>query len=278
MRNPSKNTLKTLFRVNNQSPTPGWAMRRADYFLFNEVGARAYTMSKGKICNRQPKGHKRYLTPHCKTIYQNSKLIMYLSLEFIEPTFESSFSSILRETKLDQFKALVAALSMTLDENSNVAVLQIEAIGFSPNDYYNIEYRNLAKLKLVTDNGHIVRGVVNSNGSHWQLNVSDTWLNFFSLAAANTYIPTGLEKERKNPDYFIDKTSTLAEAVYSNITLKQEVKQTYTSKFPIDFERTAYMKVEEPTYFYISLEHDTRQMRTTLATIIKDLKTLKDGL
>lgn len=103
-------------------------------------------------------------------------------------------------------------------------------------------------------------------------------MNFFSLAAANTYIPTGLEKERKNPDYFIDKPSTLAEAVYSNITLKQEVKQTYTSKFPIDFERTAYMKVEEPTYFYISLEHDTRQIRTTLATIIKDLKTLKDGL
>jgi len=41
----------------------GWAMRYQDYFLFNEVGARLYHMSKGKICNREPKGHERYCTP-----------------------------------------------------------------------------------------------------------------------------------------------------------------------------------------------------------------------
>ena len=33
-----------------------------DYFTFNEVGAKLYIMSKGKICNREPKGYKK----HCK--------------------------------------------------------------------------------------------------------------------------------------------------------------------------------------------------------------------
>ena len=32
------------------------------YRFFNEVGARLYNMSKGKICNREPKGYEQ----HCK--------------------------------------------------------------------------------------------------------------------------------------------------------------------------------------------------------------------
>jgi len=278
MRNPSKNTLKTLLRVNNGSPTPGWAMRKADYFLFNEVGARAYIMSKGKICNRQPKGYERYLTPHCKTIYQNSKLVMYLSLEFIEPTFTSSFSSTMRDTKLDQFKALVAELSMTLDESSNIAVKEIYATGFNPIDYYNIEYRNVARVKLITDCGYTVRAIVNNTGSHWQLQVAkDVWLNFFSLAVANTYIPTGLESDKAVEAYFVDKPINIAQGIYANKVLSEQAK--IPTKFPSDLARTSFMQVEQPKeYFFISLEHDSRQMRTSMHTILKDLQTLKDEL
>jgi len=31
-----------------------------NYFLFNEIGAQIYRMSKGKICNREPKGYKKH--------------------------------------------------------------------------------------------------------------------------------------------------------------------------------------------------------------------------
>lgn len=31
-----------------------------EYFLFNEVGAQIYRMSKGKICNRGMKGSNKY--------------------------------------------------------------------------------------------------------------------------------------------------------------------------------------------------------------------------
>lgn len=32
-----------------------------NYFLNNWVGARLYIMSKGKICNREPKGYEKYI-------------------------------------------------------------------------------------------------------------------------------------------------------------------------------------------------------------------------
>jgi hypothetical protein len=60
MRNPSKNTIKKLLRpCNNRSA--GWGYARSNYFLFNKVGAVLYIMSKKKICNREPRGHLKYI-------------------------------------------------------------------------------------------------------------------------------------------------------------------------------------------------------------------------
>jgi hypothetical protein len=68
MRNPSKNTIKRIFRANlHKGHDPGWGLCNINrtgedgYHLFNEVGARLYIMSKGRICNREPKGHLRYV-------------------------------------------------------------------------------------------------------------------------------------------------------------------------------------------------------------------------
>lgn len=272
MRNPSKNTLKTLLRVNNGSPTPGWAMRKADYFLFNEVGARAYIMSKGKICNRQPKGYERYLTPHCKTIYQNSKLVMYLSLEFIEPTFRGSRltqdkKDAIRDTKYNQFKQTALELGMTICPIPTTAVKELQADNYKPTDYHSlIDKSHYFKVKLVTDNGYTVRAL----GGHWQLQVgTDVWLNFYNLEEANTYIPTGLEAQRAMQWAFIDHPKNIVQAVMVD-------KEIDTIVRGINHEQNNFMQVEEPTYFYISLEHDSRQMRTTLDTLEQDLQTLKD--
>lgn len=60
MRNPSKNTIKKIMRPINGG-SPGWACRHSNYFLHNAIGARLYIMSKGKICNIEPKGYERYL-------------------------------------------------------------------------------------------------------------------------------------------------------------------------------------------------------------------------
>lgn len=60
MRNPSKNTIKKIMRPVDEVG-PGYALRWSNYFMFNEVGARIYIISKGKICNREPKGFERYL-------------------------------------------------------------------------------------------------------------------------------------------------------------------------------------------------------------------------
>lgn len=68
MRNPSKNTVKKIMRRAYRALITGeilyeWNPNDLDnYFLFNEVGARLYNMSKGKICNREPKGYERYIT------------------------------------------------------------------------------------------------------------------------------------------------------------------------------------------------------------------------
>lgn len=64
MRNPSKNTIKKIMRsavISNQH-----SLIRGNYFLWNEVGARVYTISKKQICNIEPKGYNRYLTPKNK--------------------------------------------------------------------------------------------------------------------------------------------------------------------------------------------------------------------
>jgi len=61
MRNPSKNTIKRLFKPCNGAPS-GWGYRYSNYFLFNEVGARLYIMSKGKICNRGQNGYIKYVS------------------------------------------------------------------------------------------------------------------------------------------------------------------------------------------------------------------------
>lgn len=79
MRNPSKNTIKRIMRRAYASANgeilaycganwrPGKCRHRANgYFLFNWVGAHIYTMSKGKICNREPKGGERYLIKNKK--------------------------------------------------------------------------------------------------------------------------------------------------------------------------------------------------------------------
>ena len=53
MRNPSKNTIKKLMRQAKYAQSKGlhW-IGNENYFLFNNVGARAYIMSKWKIDNR----------------------------------------------------------------------------------------------------------------------------------------------------------------------------------------------------------------------------------
>lgn len=60
MRNPSKNTIKKIMRPKDNNG-PGWGLRNSNYFVHNEIGARLYIMSKGKICNLEPKSHERYL-------------------------------------------------------------------------------------------------------------------------------------------------------------------------------------------------------------------------
>lgn len=59
MRNPSKNTIKKIMKPSNGKPC-GYGMGYTNYFLFNEVGAQLYRMSKGKLCNREPKGCEKY--------------------------------------------------------------------------------------------------------------------------------------------------------------------------------------------------------------------------
>jgi len=59
MRNPNKNTIKRLFKICNGAAA-GWGHRYSNYFLFNDVGARLYVMSKGRICNRQQIGYAKY--------------------------------------------------------------------------------------------------------------------------------------------------------------------------------------------------------------------------
>lgn len=45
-----------------------------NYVLFNWVGARLYIMSKGKICNREPKGYRRHTWFTKQNQYINSSL------------------------------------------------------------------------------------------------------------------------------------------------------------------------------------------------------------
>lgn len=40
---------------------PGYALATGNYFVFNQVGTQLWRMSKGKICNREPKGWLRYV-------------------------------------------------------------------------------------------------------------------------------------------------------------------------------------------------------------------------
>lgn len=69
MRNPSKNTIKRLLRPCNNREV-GWGFRQSNYFLFNEVGARVYVISKGKICNREGKGALKYISVKVKKLKQ----------------------------------------------------------------------------------------------------------------------------------------------------------------------------------------------------------------
>lgn len=63
-RNPSKNTIKKLMRPTLIWPEyPGNGYRATNYYLHNEVGARVYIVSKGEICNLEPKGVEKYLVP-----------------------------------------------------------------------------------------------------------------------------------------------------------------------------------------------------------------------
>lgn len=63
LRNPSKNTVKRIMRRALAARyADGWQWNVGDennYFFFNWVGARLYIMSKGRICNREPKGYER---------------------------------------------------------------------------------------------------------------------------------------------------------------------------------------------------------------------------
>lgn len=65
VRNPSKNTAKQIMRrawLCENWDELQWNMGDDhNYFLFNVVGSRLYVMSKGKICNREPRGYRRYL-------------------------------------------------------------------------------------------------------------------------------------------------------------------------------------------------------------------------
>lgn len=59
MRNPSKNTIKKIFK--DTGAGIGYGLRRGSYFIHNTVGARLYIMSKEKICNIGMKGYQKYI-------------------------------------------------------------------------------------------------------------------------------------------------------------------------------------------------------------------------
>jgi len=62
MRNPSKNTIKKLARPSN-GQSAGWGQRHTNYWFFNELGARVFVISKGKIEHRAWGGFfLKYLT------------------------------------------------------------------------------------------------------------------------------------------------------------------------------------------------------------------------
>lgn len=70
MRNASKNTIKIVMRNAKRNQDRGlyYSAQFQDYsvetsriyFLFNDVGAQIYRMSKGKICNRSLSGYRKY--------------------------------------------------------------------------------------------------------------------------------------------------------------------------------------------------------------------------
>jgi len=70
MRNASKNTIKRVMKNAKRNQDRGLYFSyqfqenteeaRKVYFLFNEVGAQIYRMSKGKICNRSLIGLSKY--------------------------------------------------------------------------------------------------------------------------------------------------------------------------------------------------------------------------
>lgn len=74
MRNASKNTIKRVMRKAefdqekydmyfHPSFENAWGNTdaRKSYFLFNQIGAQIYIMSKEKICNRSLKGLVKYI-------------------------------------------------------------------------------------------------------------------------------------------------------------------------------------------------------------------------
>ena len=67
MRNASKNTIKRVMRNAKFNQKKGYYFSfknpYSDYFLFNNVGAQIYRMSKGNIFNRSLKGINKYLKP-----------------------------------------------------------------------------------------------------------------------------------------------------------------------------------------------------------------------
>lgn len=77
MRNPSRNSIKRLMRRAFDAYILGncsaWnvgaeidrkhSQQFSNYEFMNLVGAAAYIVSKGTICNREPKGYEKYLTP-----------------------------------------------------------------------------------------------------------------------------------------------------------------------------------------------------------------------
>ena len=70
MRNASKNTIKRVMRTAKFNQDKGLYFSphlqsntqdaKDGYFLFNNVGAQIYRMSKGKICNRSLAGLSKY--------------------------------------------------------------------------------------------------------------------------------------------------------------------------------------------------------------------------
>ena len=70
MRNASKNTIKRVMRTAKFNQDRGYYFHptlqndtleaQNGYFLFNEVGAQIYRISKGKICNRGLNGLNKY--------------------------------------------------------------------------------------------------------------------------------------------------------------------------------------------------------------------------